>query len=278
MGAKGDEFGDRMKSYESFETGRRFMPYLPIYARIDGRGFSKFTRGMDRPYDIRMQRAMIETTRLLVEHTHARIGYTQSDEISLVWLQERDNGGVFFDSKIQKMVSVLAALATAAFTRAVTQEGGDFTAYADRMPHFDARVFSLPNKDEAANAILWREKDATKNAVSMAARHYYSHRELHGKSSAEMQEMLHAAGVNFNNYPPAFKRGTFLLRVVEERPLSNEELARIPEQHRYDKIGKTFTRSTVKAVDMPPFGRVTNRVDVIFESKDPLTASDLEAV
>ena len=29
-----DNFGDRMKGYEALETERRFMPLLPVYARI----------------------------------------------------------------------------------------------------------------------------------------------------------------------------------------------------------------------------------------------------
>ena len=56
-----DDFGNRMKAYEAAETERSFMPLLPIYARIDGRGFSGFTRGLDRPFDLRITRAMIET-------------------------------------------------------------------------------------------------------------------------------------------------------------------------------------------------------------------------
>ena len=39
-----DALGDRMKAYERQETEQRFIPLLPIYARIDGRGFSKFTK------------------------------------------------------------------------------------------------------------------------------------------------------------------------------------------------------------------------------------------
>ncbi len=83
-----DDFGNRMKVYEAAETERYFMPLLPVYARIDGRSFSNFTQGMKRPYDERITRAMVETTKYLVEETHARIGYAQSDEISLVWQQE----------------------------------------------------------------------------------------------------------------------------------------------------------------------------------------------
>src|SRR4029078_3343282 len=95
-----DDFGDRMKRYVAAETERYFMPLLPIYARIDGRCFSGFTDGLQRPYDLRITRAMVQPTKFLVEQTPARIGYTQSDEISLVWLQDRYESEMFFNRKI----------------------------------------------------------------------------------------------------------------------------------------------------------------------------------
>jgi hypothetical protein len=76
--ASGDALGDRMKAYEAQECSRRFLPMLPVYARIDGRNFSGFTKGMDRHYDTRMSAAMVETVKGLVEKTHAKMGYTQS--------------------------------------------------------------------------------------------------------------------------------------------------------------------------------------------------------
>jgi hypothetical protein len=54
-----DELGDRMKAYEAAETGRVFDAMLPIYARMDGRSFSRFTRGMERPFDQRLALAMV---------------------------------------------------------------------------------------------------------------------------------------------------------------------------------------------------------------------------
>lgn len=266
-----DDLGDRMKAYEAAESERRLLPLCPIYARIDGRCFSSFTRGMDRPFDPVMTEAMIATASELVEQTHARIGYTQSDEISLVWLADSYKSEVFFGGKVQKMVSVLAALATAAFTRAIL--AGPYADRVLRLPHFDARVFSLPNKTEAANAVLWREMDATKNAVSMAARSVYSAKQLHGKKSAEMQEMLFAKGINFNDYPAFFKRGTFLRRVTRERELTGAEIAAIPEAHR-PAPGQTFARSSVERLEMPRFGSVTNREAVIFDGDEPMTADE----
>ncbi len=61
-----DALGDRMKSYESVEAGRRFLPLLPVLCRLDGKNFSKFTKGMNRPYDERMSKCMVETTKVLV--------------------------------------------------------------------------------------------------------------------------------------------------------------------------------------------------------------------
>jgi tRNA(His) 5'-end guanylyltransferase len=266
-----DSLGDRMKEYEVRETERRLLPMLPIYARIDGRSFSRFTRGMGRPFDLGMCEAMTSTTKHLIEHTHARIGYTQSDEISLVWLTDDAKSEMLFSGKVQKMSSILAGLATAAFTRAILD--GPLASYASRLPHFDARVFQLPNRTEAANVFLWRELDATKNAISMAARSMCSHKELQGKSGAEMQEMMFAKGVNFNDYPAFFKRGTFLRRIVRERSLEPAELERIPEAHRPEP-NAMFQRSEIVAIDMPRFSSVANREAVIFDGAEPEARHD----
>ena len=80
-----DDLGDRMKEYEGREANRKVIPRLPVCARIDGKCFSKLTRGLERPYDIRLSRLMIETTRKLMQERAALAGYTQSDEISLLF-------------------------------------------------------------------------------------------------------------------------------------------------------------------------------------------------
>lgn len=267
-----DDFGDRMKAYEAAETERRFMPLLPVYARIDGRCFSAFTGDLARPFDVRITRAMVETVKYLVAQTHPRIGYTQSDEISLVWVQDEYDSELFFGGKVQKLASVLAAMATAKFNHCCLADPELAALAARHLPAFDCRVFQLPSRTEAANVFLWREKDATKNAVSMAARHFYSHRELHGKSSGEMQEMLFRKGQNFNDYPPFFKRGTFVRRVTVERLLTAAELAAIPAAHRPGADTPVPRTATVE-LDVPPFTKVTNREAVVFDGAAPVVAS-----
>lgn len=71
---RGDDLGDRMKLYEMAEAGRKCMPLLPIVARIDGRSFSRFTQGLERPFDRRLSGLMIETVKFLVRETGAACG------------------------------------------------------------------------------------------------------------------------------------------------------------------------------------------------------------
>lgn len=251
-----DALGDRMKAYEEAAEGPRLDVTLPIYARIDGRSFSKFTRGFDRPFDQHMSDAMIETVKGLVDRTHASLGYTQSDEISLIFLAAPESDTIF-NGRSQKLVSVLASMATALFTAAIPHE------WADRYPHFDCRVCQLPSKTEAANMFLWRWKDATKNAISMVAQENFSHKQLHGKHGGDMIEMLRAKGVDFDVLPAFFRRGTFARRVLEWREMTAAELARIPEQHRPTGPVQRHRIDTFQVEDL--FG-MPDRDDFIFNS------------
>jgi tRNA(His) guanylyltransferase len=258
-----DPLGDRMKLYESAEAGRRFMPLLPIMARIDGRAFHSFTRGMEEPFDPRFSQAMIDTTVYLVRETNACMGYTQSDEISLAWHSTDPKSQIWFDGRIAKMTSQLAAHATLAFYRIVADK---MPEYADRMPTFDARVWQVPNRTEGANVFLWREWDATKNSLSMAASAHFSHKFLHGKNGREKHDLLHGKGINWNDYPAHFKRGTYVQRMTVARPFTTDELELLPAKHDARSNPSLVVERTVwDAVDMPPLGTVTNREEVIFD-------------
>jgi len=261
-----DDLGDRMKALEAIETNRKFDPMLPVYARIDGRSFSRFTRHMDRPFDSRMTMAMIETTKYLVDKSHAAIGYVESDEISLVW-NDSPNGGtqLFFDGKIQKSCSVLASMAAAKFAVEIQTQ---FGTLGISCPHFDCRIIQMPSRTEAANMLLWRTMDCEKNSISMAARTMFSHKDLQGKKSPEMIKMMMSVGKPMDSYPTSFTRGIWLQRVTRDRALTSEELKAIPEKHR--PLTTTVQRSSVEIIAMPRFVDVTNREAVIFQQALPI--------
>lgn len=269
-----DEFGDRMKMYEGVEAQRKLMSLLPIVARIDGRSFSTFTQGLERPYCERLSQLMVNTTKHLVQEAGACIGYTQSDEISLIIQQPNFDSQVYFGGRIQKIVSQLAAQASVYFNRHLN----DFLPEKSGLaPTFDSRVWNVPNQDEAANVILWRELDATKNSVSMATRAHYSHKAMDGMGRADMMDMLHSKGVNWNDYPAFFKRGTFIQRRVTSRKFTGPELAKLPPGHNAHKNpGLMVERTDYIHIDMPPFGKVVNRVGVIFNGESPVVVGPEE--
>ena len=264
-----DALGDRMKGYEKLMQ-THFMPRLPIIVRLDGKGFSKYTKEFQRPYDERLSKAMTGTTMELVKETNACIGYTQSDEITLVYYSDNPEIQVYFDGKIQKIVSVTASIATANFNVLIKE----FMGKEMPLAYFDARAFQVSTLGEAANAVLWREQDATKNSISMATRVFYDHREMMNKNGSEMQDMLHAKGINWNDYPTFFKRGTYVQRKEIEANFTPEELKALPPRHHARTNPElTITRNKVMILDMPPFSKVINRKDVIFCGAEPKVAS-----
>lgn len=262
-----DKLGDRMKLYEQMEAGRKLMPGLPICVRVDGRAFHTFTRGMKRPYDEDMSVAMIETMKFLVEQTDACIGYVQSDEISLVL---SDIKAPMFDGKIAKLNSVIASMATAKFNEVIHK------SYPNKpLAFFDCRCWNVPSRTEAVNNILWREFDATKNSISTAARSVYSDAQLLGKNGSEKQDMLMEKGINWNDYPVFFKRGTYARRVVISRKFTDEELNELPEHHEArNNPDLLITRSSIEVIDMPIFTKVMNRNEVVFDGAVPIVAED----
>jgi tRNA(His) 5'-end guanylyltransferase len=256
-----------MKYLEGMEAGRRFLPLLPIVARLDGKGFSKFTNGLERPYDKRLSDLMIETVKYLVEETNAVCGYTQSDEITLAWYSGTTESQIYFDGRIQKMVSVLAAKCSVKFNRLLPSFIAEKTA---AEPVFDCRVWQLPTLEEGANAFLWREFDATKNSISMAAQEFYSHGELMHKTGSEKQEMLFKKGVNWNNYPDFFKRGSYIQRRRFSSKLRAVDLESLPPKH-HARLNPDLEieRTEYVRLDMPPLNKVANRVNVLFFGAQP---------
>ncbi len=262
------KFGDRMKIYEGLEAGRRLMKLLPVVARLDGKNFSKFTKGMERPFDPVYADAMDRLAVWLVGETGASLGYCQSDEISLVWYSADYGSQIFHDGRIHKMVSILAAMASVKFNQLMAEL---MPEKAQQSPLFDCRVWNVPTLMEGVNSILWREQDASKNSVSMLAQSVFSHNQLHGKHSGQMVEMLAEKDIHWDAYPLRFQRGGYFQRYKEERAFSAEEIEKLPLKHEARKNPNlTIIRSGVRRLEsMRSLAYVSNRVGVVFNGEVP---------
>jgi tRNA(His) 5'-end guanylyltransferase len=211
--------------------------------RLDGKGFSKYTKKLNKPFDDGFSDDMDATAAFLCENIQgAKFAYTQSDEISII-LTDFDNNesAAWFDNNIQKMVSIAASMATAKFNQLrlirncdkirtnkedvtinVTSDV-DIANFTPAM--FDARVFQVPTVDEMINAMIFRQQDATRNSVSMAAYELCGHKAILGKSGSEKQEMMFQKGVNWNDYKTKYKRGTVIRKIQFEKTGPNGEKA-----------------------------------------------------
>ncbi len=207
-----DSLGDRMKrQYEN-----RTRSYLPrrtyTIIRVDGKAFHTWTQKMERPFDKGLMTVMDEVAKTLCEEIQgAEFAYVQSDEISVLLTDfERPTTEAWFDGNVQKMCSISAAIATAKFndlTLDLFLNKKVERFYNDTLALFDSRVFTIPDPIEVENYFIWRQQDASRNSIQMAARSVYTHAECHNKNMNNLHDMLHEKGINWNNYSDREKRG-----------------------------------------------------------------------
>ena len=235
----------RMKNYEKV-TDQKLIRRMPVLIRIDGRAFHTFTKGFNKPFDDILINAMKETTKYLCENVqNCVLGYTQSDEISLLLVDYKElDTQPWFDNRIQKIVSNTAALATDKFKEAfinniekfgcenipdwdmggtnewlTDQQAQDLNyiqtlcnAIENKYKGFDARCWNIP-KDEVTNYFFWRQQDCIRNSIQMVGQANFSHKELQNKSCNQIQDMLmERKGINWNDLPIYQKRGSCCVR------------------------------------------------------------------
>lgn len=267
------DLSDRMKLYEHIGAGATLIPNLPALVRIDGKAFHTWTRGLERPYSEPLQNLFNDVTGYLVSATNAVIGYTQSDEITLIlWNYARPESQIMFDGRVAKLTSVLASMTTARFNQLVPMH---LPQKDGQLAFFDCRVWNVPSEEEAVNCLVWRELDATRNSIQSAAYALYSQNQLHRKDTKQMQEMVFQKGINWNDYPDRFKRGGYFRRVLIERKFTTAELDALPPSHEARaNPDLLIQRHQIQRLDLPPLLRIPNRVDVIFNSAEPQREED----
>lgn len=241
----------RMKENYEMRSRTYLTRRTPVILRIDGKAFHTYTRGLDKPFDSDLVYDMMETTVYLCSKIQgAKCGYAQSDEISIL-LTDYDNlnTSAWFDYEVQKMCSIAASHAASKFNqlrfkRLHCSYNGYGIIDFDTVPlaDFDCRAANYP-KEEVANYFLARQKDAVKNSISMLAQSLYSHKELHGKNSSEMQEMCFQKGHNWNDLPYSKKRGSFIVKEVAHY-FDNATIPVIAGTISDDELGRIVSESS----------------------------------
>jgi tRNA(His) guanylyltransferase len=210
---------DRVESYQSV-TDYRLLSRVPIVICINGRGFSKVTQLLDKPYCPKFAEGMLSTTlRLCTDVEGAVFAYQHNDEIVIVARNDQTNEtNPWYDNKLQKICSVTSAIATMHFNEFAAASGLNMVG----APVFTSQVFTVPNIAEAVNTIIYKQQQNFHTSIQSACLYElikkYDKNNIKdmmaGLNIDEKVDLLHQeADVNFNDYPISFRRGAAAYKV-----------------------------------------------------------------
>lgn len=245
---KRDNLGNRMKKYETVNQSH-LMKRTPVIIRIDGKAFHIFTKGFNKPFDSLLIKTMQDTMKYLCQNIQGCVlGYTQSDEITLVLVDyKRLESSAWFDYNVQKLCSISASMGTLAFNEffylnlAHEYEfgnGKDIDYLTKLSPKvmtamFDSRCFNIP-KEEVCNCLIWRQQDAIKNSIQGLAQFLFAHKELQGLNSIQLKEkILNEKSIDWDDIPIAHQRGTCCIKNENKEWIIDEKIPIFTKDRKY---------------------------------------------
>ncbi|KAF2218476.1 Thg1 C terminal domain-containing protein [Elsinoe ampelina] len=208
-----------------FEQTDVLLPDTWIVVRLDGRGFSKFTKRYNfvKPNDKRaidlMNSAALETMRSLVDIV---VAYGQSDEYSFVFHKDTQ----LFERRAQKLVTTIVSTFSVQYALQWPKFFPD-EPLTEPYPTFDGRHVLYPNIKTMRDYLSWRQADCHVNNLynttfwAMVNQGGQSptdaELELKGTFSADKNEILFSRfGINYNNEPEVYKKGTVIYRDLSD--------------------------------------------------------------
>lgn len=240
MSSDGTSLGDRMKELESWT--RQVLPRrVWTILRVDGRAFHTYLRDAQKPFDYQFISDMSKVAEALCAEVSGTVfAYHQSDEISLLLQDfERASTQPWFGGVVQKMSSVAASIATQKFNE----------VRPGKPAMFDARVFTLSQRSLVYDYFVWRQRDAVRNSISMAAQAHFSHKSLHGlNQDMLLYKLREEASVNWEDYPMSARGGVVTVKVAGERPVS------FTDYRTGRQVETVAQRTWWESLDAPAFG------------------------
>lgn len=243
MKSQYDELSARMRACE--DMTKVYLPAdKPFIIRVDGNAFKHFTKGLKTPFDAVFRKAMADTMLdLCATVPGTYLGYTFSDEISLIVMPNMENESRWFANNAQKITSITASVTTLAFNKRFL-EGvehlrhrlmSDYeTPPAERFKEypssylacleskcgtaiFDSRVFPV-SFSQLMDYLKFRQADCVRNSIPAVARVWLDipKADWKGKSDWDMRQMLRGAGHPWEAYPDSLKYGLFAAKFVHE--------------------------------------------------------------
>lgn len=252
-----------------FEHNHTLLPQTYIVVRVDGRKFHLFSKKYEfaKPNDERALTVMnCAAQGVMRDVQDIFLAYGDSDEYSFVFLRDTQ----LFERREAKIVSTVVSTFTAHYMHAWPQFFKPFEL--GPLPTFDGRAVVYPNLTVLRDYFSWRQVDCHINnlynttfwaLVSGGMTPDEAETRLQGTVAADKNEILFSQfGINYNNEPEMFKKGT-LLKWEKATPLP-PNLTKRQEDRRRKTLGKT--RIEVKHCDLIRDDELWREIAVLNES------------
>ena len=236
----------------NFEQWDALPPSNWIVVRVDGRGFSKLCKKyeFEKPNDKRaldlMNAAATEVVRSLV---NVVLAYGQSDEYSFVFHEST----TLFERRASKLATTVATTFTAEYCLQWS------TFFPDQpltrpYPTFDGRCVCYPKRKILRDYLSWRQADCHINNLynttfwNMVLKGSMSttdaEQALKGTLASDKNEILFSRfGINYNNEPLMYKKGTVVYRAYEDDDATAVQNGDQSETFRALEVGNPMSKT-----------------------------------
>ncbi|CAR25958.1 hypothetical protein ZYGR_0A05290 [Zygosaccharomyces rouxii] len=216
----------RFEYVRDFEQRDVLIPETYIVVRIDGKKFHEFSNyyKFEKPNDMRALKLMNACAKnvLLQYRSEVILAYGESDEYSFILRSDT----TLYNRRIDKISSLFVSLFTSQYVMLWSKFFPNDPLDVKHLPFFDSRCVSYPNLKCIKDYLSWRFVDTHINNLyntvfwQLVQKCGLTTREaenkLSGTVSSEKQEILFSeCGINYNNEPEMFKKGSLVTRKGE---------------------------------------------------------------
>eukprot|EP00039_Didymoeca_costata_P030025 m.27576 g.27576 ORF g.27576 m.27576 type:complete len:273 (+) comp7909_c0_seq1:241-1059(+) len=235
---------------KSFESDDRLLPNTFLVARLDGRGFHRFTEchGFTKPNDIRGITLMNEAAKACMnQFQDIVIGYGESDEFSFVFKRET----TLFKRRASKIITSLVSCFTGHYVMLWSTIMIDPTTGnqipLQYVPQFDGRIICYPTAKNLRDYLSWRQADTHINnlyntcfwTLIQQGEETPANAEeiLRGTVSSDKNELLFSRfGINYSKENPMFRKGSVLTWQLVDIPIVVKVPASTEPKHNNAKV------------------------------------------
>lgn len=245
----------RFEYVKTFERENILLPQTHIVIRVDGRGFHKFSDlyKFDKPNDVKALQVINSAARKVMESMpDVILAYGDSDEYSFLLRKDCE----LFERREFKLITTFASTFSAYYQFYWSLINPDKPLDIGRLPTFDARAVVYPNDANVMDYFRWRQVDCHINNLynttfwNLVIRGNLTTKEaenrLIGTLSSDKNEILFKEfGINYNNEPEMFKKGTIFVRELVDFPINKylenptpDNLTRLIKRTKKSSIGE----------------------------------------